>query len=152
MRKLDRTFADDAVARLDALPSDAQPAWGSLTRDGVIAHLVGAFEYSMSQHESLPPQSGIPFPGLIGRLVINGILSIPKNVRFRGKGGGVAPVIQSEKGDIEGLRAVMEEFIEGVERGNLRLGRHPAFGEFTPKQWLKFHRVHVNHHLKQFGA
>lgn len=152
MRKLNRAFAADAVARLDALPSDTQPSWGELTRDGVIAHLVGAFEYSMGQHESLPPQSGIPFPTLVGRLVINGIFPIPHNVKFRGKDGGVASLILSEDADIERLRTVMEEFIEGAERGDISVGRHPMFGEFTPKQWLKFHRVHVSHHLKQFGA
>ena len=152
MRKLNRSFAADVVARLDALPGDAKPAWGKLTRDGVIAHLVGVFEYSMGRHEALPPQSGVPAPWLLGRLLMNGIIPFPKNVRFRGNDGRVAPAMQSEEGDIERLRAVVEEFIEGVERGGLQLRPHPAFGEFTPKQWLKFHRVHINHHLKQFGA
>ena len=151
MPKLDRAFAGDAAARFEGLPADAKPLWGTLTRDGVVAHLAGAFEYSMGRIEPLPRQTGVPVPRLLGWLLVNGIWSIPKNVKFKGNDGNVAPAIQTE-GGIEKLREVMEEFIVLVEKGETPQGTHPIFGKFSPMQWLKFHRVHLMHHLKQFGA
>ena len=81
-----------------------------MTRDGVIGHVAGGFELSMGRAEPLPPQTGIPFPKLVGWLLANGLVSIPKGVKFKGADGEVAPAVQVE-GGIEKLREVMEEFI-----------------------------------------
>ena len=151
MPKLDRAFAGDAVARLEALPADAKPLWGELTRDGVISHLAGAFEYSMGRIEPLPPQTGLPFPRLVGWLLVNVFFPIPKHVKFKGNDGEVLPAIQTE-GGIERLRELMEEFIVLIEKGEKPQGEHPLFGTFTQNQWLKFHGLHLSHHLKQFEA
>jgi len=151
MARLDRAFAEEAAARLEALPADAQPKWGSLTRDGVIAHLAGSFGYSMGQVAALPPQSGPPMRKLVSWLLINGIIPFPKGVKFKGNDGQQIPALSSEGGIVH-LREIMEEFIALVDRGDQPPCGHPVFGEYTGEEWLKFHRAHLNHHLKQFGA
>ncbi len=151
MRKLDRAFATETVRRLGALAADANPKWGRLTVDGVIDHFVGFYEYSMGEGESLPLQRQFRFRKTIGFGVMNGIISIPKNVRFSKKDGTAAPIIQT-RADADRLLEVQEEFIVRVERGERDFRAHPVFGTLTPQQWLKFHYRHNLHHLNQFGA
>jgi len=151
MRKLDRAFAAETVQRLGALAADANPKWGRLTLDGVIDHLVGFYEYSMGEGEPLPLLHQFRFRKIIGFGMMNGIISIPKNVRFRKKDGTVAPIIQT-KADADRLLEVQEEFIVCVERRDRDFRAHPVLGTFTPQQWQKFHYRHNLHHLNQFGA
>lgn len=151
MAKFDKRFVNDVVERVDNIPSDVKPQWGSFTKDALIAHLIGAVEYSMGRQEQLP-RAGFGWrPKVIGFIVLSGLFPLPKNVKFRDAQGEIAPPVTAT-GDITRLREVMEEFVSGLESGTLTVVPHPFFGELTPKNMAKFHVVHIKHHLKQFGA
>lgn len=151
MPKLDRAFANQAVERLRRLKPDAKPQWGTLNGTTLIHHLLWAVNYSMGKHGQQHYTGNWVFENIIGPLAVNGLLPLPKNVKFKTAEGRVDTAI-SEEGTVNDLAAALEEFIEKEEAGILKVPRHAAFGNIGPAGWSKIHVVHLKHHLKQFGV
>jgi hypothetical protein len=151
MAELTRAFAKEVVERFNALPPDAERRWGTLTREGVIEHLVGTFEYSMKGDlETFRVQ--VPLKNrIIGFVMINGFAHFPKGVKIKTKEGEAIPAVRAE-GGTERLGEVMEEFLSCVEDGSMTPSPHPFFGALRAEQWAKFHLQHLKHHMRQFGA
>lgn len=151
MPKLDRAIAKDAIERLRRLKPDAKPKWGTMNGERLIRHLLWAINYSMGKHGQMHYTGNWVFENIIGPLAVNGLLPLPKNVKFRTAEGKVDTDI-SEEGNIKDLAEAIEEFIEKEETGTLKVPKHAAFGDIGPEGWSKLHVVHLKHHLKQFGV
>jgi hypothetical protein len=151
MPKLDRAFANEAVERLRRIAPDAKPAWGELNGTTVIHHLLWATNYSMGEHGQQHFNGNWVFENIVGPLAVNGILPLPKGVKFKTATGETDTALQ-EAGDVDALAAALEEFIRKEEAGELRTPKHAFFGDIGPAGWSKLHVVHVKHHMKQFGV
>lgn len=151
MPKLDRAFTKQAMERFGRLKPDAKGSWGTLTGATLIPHLLWAVNYSMGKHGQQHDNSNWALRTLVAPLAVNGLLPLPKNVKFKTAEGKVDTSI-SDPGTIDDLAAAMEEFIAKEEAGTLRPARHAAFGDIGAEGWSKLHVVHLKHHLKQFGV
>lgn len=87
----------------------------------------------------------------VGRLVLRtGI--IPRGI---GKAPSVAIPdddvsvnrLEAELGDQERNLGVIDAHVDKA-RASRQSFKHPYFGHFTPKQWVRFVRIHTNHHMK----
>lgn len=150
MPELTRERADEYLKRIESIPDDAAPNWGTLRKDTLIQHLIWAFRESMNPNSKLTFTGNFVMVNIVGPLLIRGMLSIPKNVKFKdGKGGEVNTLMP---GDMNDLRETVYEFVETRENGTLKTSRHPRFGDLGPRGWSMMHVRHTEHHLKQFGA
>jgi len=151
MRKIDRKYAEEVLARLSALPPDAKPQWGSMTLSQMVGHVNLVVRYTLGEQSELPFKGNWRTRRIFGPLILNGIVKIPKNVRLPRPEGAKTPPPPPE-GDLDTLRLSLDEYLKRAEAGGLPARPHPFFGMLTPRQWRRFHRVHTEHHLTQFGA
>ncbi len=149
MPELTRPIASEIAGRLEKLAPNSKPAWGILTSPELVPHLIGTLKHSMGQMEGAPYVGNWAYKYILGPLALANVLSIPKNVTIK-KNGKNLPAM-AWPGALSDLRACMEEYIAGVEKGGLKTSYHPYFGDIGPKGWSKLHLKHMLHHLKQFG-
>ncbi|MCL4690964.1 MAG: DUF1569 domain-containing protein [Candidatus Hydrogenedentes bacterium] len=147
MRPLDHDYVNDLIARLGRLRPDAKPAWGTLTPDRMVGHLMVIVRYSMGRGKPVPARGNWFIRWIVGPLIINGIVRMPRNVT-----GPAAAEALCPSGDTETLHAVLEEYLTLVQSGDLEPPPHPFFGDIGVDGWAKLHVVHFEHHLRQFGV
>lgn len=145
--EFDLDFVEDVIVRLEGLKPNTAPLWGALSPAGMRSHLIVSLRYAMGQYGA-SPQSGNWFTRIVlRRLILWGIVPIPRNVRlpFPTRPDEAPPR------DLESLHAVLEEYLDLVQAGALVPPPHPVFGDLGIDGWARFHVLHVEHHLKQFG-
>ena len=64
------------------------------------------------------------------------------------KGGGTEP--SSFDADVAEVEALMQRVIEQPEQ--IAWPKHPVFGRMSKAGWLRWGYLHMDHHLRQFGA
>jgi hypothetical protein len=146
MRPLDHDYVNELVARLGKLRPDAKPAWGTLTPERMVGHLTATLRYSMGRGPALRERRNWFARHVLRPLVLNGVLSIPRNVKGPFPSDQFFPV-----GDSETFHAVLDEYLTLVQSGDLEPASHPAFGDLGIDGWAKLHLVHFEHHFRQFG-
>ncbi|MFP6584941.1 MAG: DUF1569 domain-containing protein [Candidatus Hydrogenedentota bacterium] len=150
MPALDRNTVDEILQRIESIPDDAEPAWGTLRKDTLVGHLVWVVKSSMESSTNVPYQGNFLLKNIVGPLLREGIIKFPKNVKFKDNSGGTLNVLS--EGTMDDLREVVDTFISGIADGTLETSSHPVFGDLGSKNWPKFHYRHFEHHLGQFGA
>jgi len=145
----DEKCRGELIARLEKLTGDEKPAWGKMTLEQMLSHLVQSgdmpFETVMGDHSNVFSRT------LLKPLVLY-VLPIPKDVK-------VGPELdqQQDGRKPQGIGVDKAAAIESVHRlGTLPenhdcLG-HPFFGKMSAKQWAVMAYKHIDHHLRQFGA
>jgi hydroxymethylglutaryl-CoA reductase len=145
MRVVDHDYVEEVLERLGRIPADAKPAWGTMNGAQVVTHLARTIQFSMGKLGKVEDGSTWFSRNIIGKLLINGILRMPKNVKVPGQ-ADVAPA------DLETLHAILEEYIALAQADELVVEPHPFFGPIGVDGWAKLHVVHFEHHMKQFGV
>jgi len=142
---------DEFIVRLESIPDDARPKWGTLDKAGVIEHLIFAVRGPMGQTDrKIPPMGNFLLRNIVGPLLINGLLPMPKNIPLKDTDGGAFN--SREPGDLNDLRATLEDFCARRKEPGFAFAEHPAFGAIGPDGWDKLHYQHFNHHCRQFGV
>lgn len=149
MRRFDHHMANEVAERLRELRPDTQPAWGRLSAAGMVRHLADSLRYSMGRLGEVPSSGNFFSRYFIAPLAINGILPIPKNLRAAD--AFVAETTEPLEAERESLQAVIEEYLDAVQTGEMEPAAHPFFGPIGIDAWSKMHVQHFEHHLKQFG-
>ena len=135
--------------RIAALTVEATPAWGKLTVEQMLSHLVQANELPFIA--SVPDRSSFMSRIVIRPLVLY-VMPIPKEVKTS------AEMDQKQKGRRpEGFDNDKMTLIGSIEKlGTLppehRCLAHPFFGPMSAKQWGRLAYKHMDHHLRQFGV
>jgi len=137
------------IERLNALSTDAKPAWGRMNVEQMLSHLVQSgelpFVSSTGDHSSLLSRT------LIKPLVLY-VLPIPKEVKTS------AEMDQQQDGRKPlGFDIDKANVIDSIAKlGELPLDHkclnHPFFGKMSAKQWGMIAYKHIDHHLQQFGV
>lgn len=152
MLRYDREFLDKTAERLNNLPDDRSPEWGSMRVPQMRAHLVTAVRYSLGKEPISPPE-GSPVTRFLYRLLFtspvaaSGVFKLPKNVEKPKLYDSAAP-----EASVDELSAEMEEYLNKVNAKELAPPPHPSLGDLGVKGWNTLHVLHVDHHLRQFGA
>ncbi len=145
----DHDYVNESVERLSGLSQDTKPAWGKMTPDALPSHLAGLVLYSMGRGASLDDRSTWVQRNVLKRLLLAGVMSIPKNIRVPGP---VAEVLEPPKRyDVESLHALLEEYLGQILADEITPPPHPILGPFSVDDWAAFHRKHFEHHFRQFG-
>lgn len=146
MTGFDADFVEAAVGRLGALPADAAPAWGVMRPPQLLAHLTTAVRYSTGDEPITPNEGGFFGRRIAKPLIFGGIIRLPKGAK-KPKFYDAGP----ETGTAADLRAASLAFVDMAEAGTLPAVEHPFFGPLTTAEWSRLHRIHFEHHLRQFG-
>jgi len=149
MPRFDYHTASHIMKRIESIPPDRKPEWGEMNFHQMLGHLVDVFEYCMGNRPPMPDKSTFYNRHIAAFLLFNRINELPRNVRLpRPKPKPTdLPVA-----DIETFQAVLDEYLSKAQAGELDPPPHPYFGKMSIDKWAKFHLIHMDHHLRQFGA
>jgi Protein of unknown function (DUF1569) len=140
------------ILRLKAIRHDSLRQWGRMSSHQMICHLSDSFRVAMSEK---PARFS---PSLINQKVIKWIalrapLQWPKGIQ-------TAPEVNQEgevctrpldfEQDRTQLLALIERFT--ATQRDFRFQPHPIFGSLSEREWLRWGYLHLDHHLRQFGA
>jgi Protein of unknown function (DUF1569) len=142
----------EVLRRLRTLRPDRTGRWGRMTAPQVVCHLSDAFRIltgakPVSRIASPAERTllkwaalSVPVPWPPGR-----ISTMPELDQAQ---GGTKPSVFAD--DV----AELESLVEWVSSEAARIdGRaHPLFGPLTGAEWLRWGYLHMDHHLRQFGA
>lgn len=136
--------------RLRQLTPDSTRRWGRMTSHQAICHLSDSFRSMMSPN----PISSVstPFSRTVVRwLALQAPIQWPHGVKTRPEVdqeiGGTTPV------DFRIDRLALEVLIEDFSRRTHEtMQAHPLFGPLSTGEWQRWGYLHLDHHLRQFGA
>ena len=137
--------------RLQSVSAQSARRWGTMTPHQMMCHLNDSFLVAMGEK---PAEMRIT---LVRRTVLKWYalhvpLQWPKGVNTMPeadqKRGGTKPV--DFERDRDRLVQTMTRFV--AARRDFEWRAHPMFGHMSEPEWLRWGYLHVDHHLRQFGA
>jgi hypothetical protein len=136
----------ELIERLTRLTPDTRPLWGRMDASRMLSHIGSAFRMAKGDLIAAPKNLPLRYP-VIKQLIIYWI-PFPK-------GAPTAPELLTRtvidwNENVDDVRAQIESF--GTLDKNHRWGRHPAFGNLTPREWGVLGYRHTDHHFRQFGV
>lgn len=141
---LDPHDREKVLARLDALPEDRVPQWGTLTAPRMLCHLADSLRIAFGD-APCRDRSTLVTRTLLKWLVIHTGFEAPP-----GKVQTVREMLATAPGDFAADRDALARLV-------MRFGTepprapHPAFGPLGPSEWGRLAWKHVDHHFRQFG-
>ena len=147
---------EQIVERLQTIQPDSPRQWGRMTVSQMICHLSDSFRVTMGMKPwkttriSVTP---IPMPRWFLKWVaLSTSMPWPRGVPTR-------PEVDAERGctrptqfdqDKAELFVLLDRFIQ--EPRDFEWQPHPIFGAMTDADWTRWGYLHMDHHLRQFGA
>jgi hypothetical protein len=145
--------AAEILSRLERLRPDSARRWGRMTVHQMVCHLADAFrmvtgEKAVVEISSAAQRTVVKWIALYAPLPWPGgrISTVPEFDQCQGR--GTAP--EDFAADVVRVRALVERMRR--EAGTVAWPRHPIFGRMSVADWLRWGYLHVDHHLRQFGA
>ena len=157
MKALMRSLSDpndksSILARLKTIRSDSPRQWGRMSSHQLICHLSDAFRVAIGEKPACLT------PNLINQTMIKWIalrapLPWPKGFQtppeVNQEGDACTRPLDFQE-DFSNLLALIERF--GSRQRDSQLQPHPIFGPLSEWEWFRWGYLHVDHHLRQFGA
>ena len=148
MQSFDNHFVEEVIERLGNLKPDTMPAWGKMSPAEMICHLIGALRYSMGREGKGYFIGNFFSTRILAPIVLSGFFRLPKNLNMKDTKGEM--VVFRFPGDLETLHAILLEYLDLVQTGELEPEQHPVFGDLGIDGWAKLHVIHFEHHMRQF--
>ena len=137
------------AARLQRLAPDSPRQWGRMTPHQAVCHLSDSFRSMMTPR----PITSIatPFSRIVMKWVaLNAPMKWPHGIKTMPEVdqeiGGTRPLEFAR--DKHELETLMEQFATRTDG----FQAHPMFGRMTTAEWHRWGWLHMDHHLRQFGA
>jgi len=141
----------DIIARLGRVSPSSERRWGKMTAHQMICHLSDGFRMYMGVKKVSP--ASVPYPKALARCIAlwapfpwpKGFKAVPEldqNV------GGTRPEVFAT--DVGELRNLMDRFTR--QPWDYQWQPHPQLGQMSEKGWMRLAYLHMDHHLRQFGA
>lgn len=142
----------ELAARIGTVRPDAQRRWGQMSASQMICHLADSFRVTIGERPATGKvESKLP-SGVMRWLALYSGMPWPKGVPTRPEVdaliGGTRPT--SFDADVQELLRLLNRFSAPVR--DFQWQPHPMFGLMPDRDWLRWGYLHVNHHLRQFGA
>jgi Protein of unknown function (DUF1569) len=136
--------------RLESLTTAHSRQWGTMTLHGMICHLADAFRLPLGEKSASPSRPPLP-RALYKWAALRLPMKWPKGVPTRpemeqGLGGTIPADFDTDRKE---LLVLIERFTTSLQE---EIPPHPIFGPMTSHEWLRWGYLHVDHHLRQFGA
>jgi hypothetical protein len=151
MKTLTRESLRELVARVERVTPQSARVWGAMTAHQMICHLDDSFKVSMGE------RTATDISTTLNRTVVKWIalytpLPWPKGVKtlpeVDQRLGGTAPIDFWR--DRDGLVRTMSRFT--APDPDFQWSTHPIFGRMSAAAWQRWGYLHMDHHLRQFGA
>lgn len=142
---------EEIIARLRQIHSDTPRRWGKMSAHQMICHLNDGFRMYMG----LKPVPAVPISiprSLLKWVALWAPIPWPKGFKTApqlDQLSGGTPRVAFEN-DMEDLRSSIDRFTRQPKDFEHQL--HPQFGRMSEKEWMRLGYLHVDHHLRQFGA
>jgi uncharacterized protein DUF1569 len=141
---------EEITARLEQIQPTSQRQWGKMSAPQMVCHLSDSFRGPMGERRVTPA------PWLARRLAKWFALYVPlpwpKGFRTRPEMdqqiGGTPP--GEFAADMRELRRLLDRFT--LQPKDFEWHPHPVFGSMSDKDWQRWGYLHMDHHLRQFGA
>jgi hypothetical protein len=147
---LDRASVDGFAARFRAIHADTPRLWGSMAPELMMQHVLYMVELSLGERK--PEKLFVPIPRFITwTLFFNWFTNWPK-----GKIKAPPSFFPTPEGDVEKVRnellSGLYRFVDALDAKPGQTGFTPLLGDINLQKWARVHGVHMDHHLRQFGA
>ncbi len=151
-----KTFARDdcrveIIERLRSVRADGARRWGTMTPHQMVCHCADACRMALGEVTPREISTGAT------RHVIKWIAlyvpmrwpaGVPTVAEFDWRTAGAPPGAFAD--DVATLARLLEQV--RARGGGGPWPRHPIFGGMTERAWLRWAYLHMDHHLRQFGA
>ncbi len=141
----------ELVSRLRTLRPDAARRWGKMSAHQMVCHLSDAFRMAIGQKPVSDASSQLQrtlVKWVALYLPLRWPPGIPTRPEIDQQSTGTRPV--DFAADVAELEALLE-LVATREKG-FDWPAHPVFGRISHAGWLRWAYLHVDHHLRQFGA
>jgi hypothetical protein len=145
------TDRDEIVRRLRALGPSSQRRWGKMSVGEMVCHLNDALKIAMGERKAksisnwftrtVMKRAGLSVP----MKWPHGVQTVPECEA--GKGG--TPPAELER-DLNELHELLDRFARRPRQ--FELTEHSIFGVMSDEEWMRWGYLHMDHHLRQFGA
>ena len=138
-------------ARMLTISPRSARQWGKMTPHQMLCHLNDSFACVMGER-TVTMRSNLLTRTVVKRIALYTPMTWPKNTRTMPEVdqqiGGTAPV-EFER-DREQLLRRMARFTASSR--DFEWSPHPMFDRMSEFEWMRWGYLHVDHHLRQFGA
>ena len=141
----------EVLRRLRSLHPESTRRWGRMSAPQMICHLSDAFRVAMGQM----PVSRVDGPlqrTIVKWLALYVPVSWPSGIATRPE---IDQQVQGTRpGDFASDVAELEALVALVsaEPRSFQWDAHPVFGRMSDAAWMRWAYLHMDHHLRQFGA
>jgi hypothetical protein len=143
----------EILRRLRAVRTDSVRKWGRMSAPQMICHLSDSFRAVLGQ------KAVSPATGLLQRTVVKWIalylpLRWPVGIMTRPEIDQVLGNAATTPANFASDVAELEAFVELIttQTRSLNWQPHPIFGRMSECAWMRWGYLHMDHHLRQFGA
>lgn len=141
----------EILARLPKIGPDTPHLWGKMTAQQMICHVSDSFLGVMGDKPVQIP-GGFSLWCLTKHIALYAPMKWPKGVptrpEFDQQIGGTPP--SQFESDMRTLCSVFDRFT--AQPRAFQFQPHPLFGVLSEKEWMRWGYLHMDHHLRQFGA
>ena len=141
----------EILRRLRTVRPDSVRRWGRMSAHQMVCHLADAFR-AVTGEKLVSPDTRLLNRTIIKWAALYVPLQWPAGIPTR-------PELDQERGgtrprDFAADVAQLETLLELITAETRRLDRrsHPMFGKMSDAAWLRWGYLHMDHHLRQFGA
>jgi hypothetical protein len=141
----------EILQRLKAVRPESARRWGRMSAHQMVCHLSDSFlvvtgQKPVSHSTSLLQRTIVKWMALY--LPLPWPAGIPTRPEVDQELGGTRPVDFAR--DVAQLEALLAHITTQTRPFDSQL--HPIFGKMSESAWLRWSYLHVDHHLRQFGA
>jgi Protein of unknown function (DUF1569) len=141
----------EIVRRLRRLRPDLRPRWGRMSAHQMVCHLADCCRMATGE-KAVSPATGAFQRTIVKWLALYAPMRWPAGIETRPEvdqeAGGTCPT--DFAADIRTVEALLEHLT--TQRGSFEWPPHPIFGRMSEAAWLRWAYLHMDHHLRQFGA
>jgi hypothetical protein len=142
---------ESLLQRLLAVRRDSPRRWGKMSAHQMVCHLADTLRCPLGE-KTITPQPGWYPRALLRLFALRVPLPWPHGFKtrpeFDQQAGGTPPT--EFAADVSELRNLLERFTRQPRDFELR--PHPVFGSMSEADWMRWGYLHIDHHLRQFGA
>ena len=161
-RKTIDSALDNYRAQLDSIPDEfftVTPPGGGWSYAEVYSHILQASlaaTLGLERCMHVKPDEKAKGINMIGRFVLMFGCFPPVTIKVPEKVSAKMPALKISKEEAKNMivktRKRMDDAMEFIkESPEKSRTKHPRLGMLTSSQWLKFIRIHLEHHLKQLA-